>query len=579
MDQPADPAANPYTPKSSTLFYGRAALMREVLAKEQSGQSVVLLGGRRCGKTTVLRRVRDLLVGLAADAHLLGALWRRLVDADTATQHGLPDVIGIGMHWPVMVSFMGVQPGTLAGALDLIAAGLSASLPALTAAAPDRAWAQGLELDQTINELLAARPHPADVDTLVLEQWLMQVDRLLADLGLGGIALLIDEIETIFDRPWCHELMAALRRFDDTSLRERIWIMLVGADGLDRYRSPSDGSPPLNTLSPMVLDDLGYRERWHMAVGPFAERQRLPPDDGVLQRLDALAGGNVRLLTLMLERLFDRTEPGVAGRPAAPPLTPTCVDEIGEEVIEAQIQTFQRWGRALDLGPEGVAWALYGKLCDQGILDSSYFRTDPQKAARRLFRYQALGHQRADRRIEIGPGLFRRWASDNGHLDGPADRPPHREPEGESSPPGRYRYDVAISFAGPERALAKRLADLLCHQVHLRVFYDTDQGQDLLSVNLDRHLPTVYGRDCRVAVLLLSQAYLTRYWPQVECRAALTRAIVDGWNGVLMVSADGSRLPDVPGSIVLRDLTREDSTLEGLALELSGLLLAERRPQ
>ena len=40
---------NPYTPSSSTLFYGREQIMRDLLADEQQGQSVVLIGGRRPG--------------------------------------------------------------------------------------------------------------------------------------------------------------------------------------------------------------------------------------------------------------------------------------------------------------------------------------------------------------------------------------------------------------------------------------------------------------------------------------------------------------------------------------------------
>ncbi len=578
---------NPYTPASSDLFYGRSELMRELLKNEQSGQSIVLLGGRRCGKTVVLRRLEQVLLELAGDAQRqsISEIWQRLVDTE---EKKFPR-LGMRVHWPISVNYQGAQVASLANALDLIVRGAAESLDALrkvvqgrdgeetTPSAPttpvERTRGTGhlrlvQELEpsvrttsvERIEDILADRPDLASLDTLTLEAWLKRLDALLVDLGLSGIALLVDEVEEVFDQPWCHELMGFLRRLDDTTFRTRIWIILVGVDGLDRYHSPKDGSPPLNTTRRVLLDDLDYRERWRMCAEPFVRSGHTPPDDASLKAIDALAGGNVWLLTLILERLFASEDH------ASPP-----PGEVADDVMDEHRDLFQRWARPFD----DTAWELYKKLASQGILEADHFKTDGQKDARQLFRYQALCHFRKDRRLEIGPELFCRWAEANGKIQGPFG-PPHREPEGEANAPGRYRYDVAISFAGPQRKLAERLADLLHHQQHLKVFYDEHQSQGLWGVDLDQHLPTIYGRDCRIAVLLLSKDYVKRHWPQVEQKAALTRAIQEGWDGILLVSTDGTRLQEIPDSIVIRDLTAEGTNMERVALELGGLLIEKR---
>jgi ABC-type cobalamin/Fe3+-siderophores transport system ATPase subunit len=74
---------NPYTPLSSRLFYGREQLIRDLLADKQQGQPTVLIGGRRCGKTTILRRVKDYLQHLGSGAADAG-LWFPLEEGAVA---------------------------------------------------------------------------------------------------------------------------------------------------------------------------------------------------------------------------------------------------------------------------------------------------------------------------------------------------------------------------------------------------------------------------------------------------------------------------------------------------------------
>ena len=83
-----------------------------------------------------------------------------------------------------------------------------------------------------------------------------------------------------------------------------------------------------------------------------------------------------------------------------------------------------------------------------------------------------------------------------------------------------YSYDVAISFAGQDRAVAEQLANALSSH-NLRVFYDRWEEADLLGQNLYQHFSLVYVKFCLV---LVSAHYARKAWPKLELRAAQARA-------------------------------------------------------
>jgi len=66
---------NPYTPSSSRLFYGREKICRELLENEEAGQSVVLVGGRRYGKTRLVERIKDYLQARFASGSAARGAW------------------------------------------------------------------------------------------------------------------------------------------------------------------------------------------------------------------------------------------------------------------------------------------------------------------------------------------------------------------------------------------------------------------------------------------------------------------------------------------------------------------------
>lgn len=532
---------NPYTPSASRLFYGREEIFHDLLKDEEASQPVVFIGGRRCGKTRLLQRLDRYLrarydPGIARDAAEPAAIWQ--LDPAAAWLSAIPDAIGpapvsdLAPHWPFLVDFQGLALKSLRQALAHVAGSVADGDPPVP---------------------LPSAPVAAECDARTLEEWLKDVDLALAKERLGGIGLLLDQITDIFTEPWHHDLMSFLRRLFDHTLRSRVWIVVAGSYALDGYRNPTDGSPPLNVAKRHFLGDLNYRARRHMAVEPFVAAGRLPPADEVLRAVDRSAAGNVWLLTLMLEDLFE-VEP-----------TLHAVREAEEGLLDRQNDTFERWANALSAN----GWEIYSQVATHGFLAAEHIKTVPARATRNLLEYQSLVHRcNPVGDIELGPDLFRRWAAEMGKIQPPF--PPRPEPKGEGGllPPGYYRYDVALSFASPQRESARKLADQLRIQGGLRVFYDQELQHELWGADLGRSLPSVYDREAQITVLLISKEYLERHWPRIEAAAALSKALRDGWGAVLLVSVDGARLPEVPESIVVLDLSYGDRSVSDVALDL-----------
>jgi hypothetical protein len=397
---------------------------------------------------------------------------------------------------------------------------------------------------------LPAAPGNGRCNTGELEKWLLAVDARLAKERLGGIGLLIDEITELFTEGWHHDLMAFLRRLDDHTLHSRIWLVLSGSYLLDGYQH-LDGSPPLNTARRRFLRDLDYPARRRMAMEPFNQVDRLPPPDEVLRAVDRLGAGNVWLLTLLLEGLFDGTS------------TTETVQETAESLLEQENSLFDRWARAL--GEDG--WTLYSKIAAQGFLPKSNIQTGRERAVRSVLEYQALVHRTPVGSLEMGPEIFRRWAAEEGKIRGPFAPRPEPRPGDVYQAPGYYRYDVALSYASPQKNLARNLSDELRRQ-GLEVFYDQELQHNLWGIDLARCLPETYDRLARFTVPMVSREYAERHWPGIEAAAALTKALREGWDAILPVSLDGTRLPGAPDSIVHLDLSTSGKTIADVALAL-----------
>jgi hypothetical protein len=118
-------------------------------------------------------------------------------------------------------------------------------------------------------------------------------------------------------------------------------------------------------------------------------------------------------------------------------------------------------------------------------------------------------------------------------------------------------YDVALSFAGEDRAYVEQVAEQL-RQLGVNVFYDRFEEVGLWGTDLTEHLGRIYGSAARFVVLFLSQAYAAKAWPRHEKQFALGREMSTGAGRILPVRFDDTEIPGVPptlGYLDLRHLT------------------------
>ena len=127
---------------------------------------------------------------------------------------------------------------------------------------------------------------------------------------------------------------------------------------------------------------------------------------------------------------------------------------------------------------------------------------------------------------------------------------------GPGAPP-RWRWDVALSFAGAQRDYVEQVAEALQAR-GVRCFYDADEQIELWGKYLAEELPAIYGEQAAAAVVFISAEYAARDWTRHERRAALARAVRERREYVLPARFDDTPLPGLlsdMGTVDLRDRT------------------------
>ncbi len=166
------------------------------------------------------------------------------------------------------------------------------------------------------------------------------------------------------------------------------------------------------------------------------------------------------------------------------------------------------------------------------------------------------GHARHARRIgwvSDWLGAAVRELSDLAEATGPAPR--NRSRGLNAAVPERLRrYDVALSFAGEQRAYVEEVATHL-RSSHVTVFYDGFEEIDLWGRNLYDHLAEVYGRLSRYVVVFASEAYAAKVWPNHERQHAQARAIDQGRTFILPVRFDATEIPGLASTVAYLDAT------------------------
>src|SRR6266481_2657872 len=105
-----------------------------------------------------------------------------------------------------------------------------------------------------------------------------------------------------------------------------------------------------------------------------------------------------------------------------------------------------------------------------------------------------------------------------------------------------FQYDVALSFAGEDRAVVESIARELV-ECDVRVFYDEFVTHELWGKDLFQHLSAVYRDKARYCIVFVSNAYKEKVWPKHELRQAQERAFFSSSEYILPVIIEDVELP------------------------------------
>ncbi|MDZ7831784.1 MAG: TIR domain-containing protein [Desulfobacterales bacterium] len=109
-----------------------------------------------------------------------------------------------------------------------------------------------------------------------------------------------------------------------------------------------------------------------------------------------------------------------------------------------------------------------------------------------------------------------------------------------------YKYEVALSFAGEDRTFAETIAEGL-RQNSINVFYDNFCAEDLWGEDLGVKLREIYRHSSQYCIMIISENYINKMWPNHERQQAIERMIKEkGKSYILPVRLDGFE-GEVPG--------------------------------
>jgi tetratricopeptide (TPR) repeat protein len=134
----------------------------------------------------------------------------------------------------------------------------------------------------------------------------------------------------------------------------------------------------------------------------------------------------------------------------------------------------------------------------------------------------------------------------------------------------RFKYQVALSFAGEDRTDAEKLAQQMKAK-GIRVFYDELEQANLWGKNLYEHLDHVYRVQAKYCLMLLSKYYAKKQWTNHERRSAQARAFEENEEYILPVRLDDTEIPGVLPTVGYLDLraVSHDQVVERVVQKLA----------
>jgi hypothetical protein len=116
-----------------------------------------------------------------------------------------------------------------------------------------------------------------------------------------------------------------------------------------------------------------------------------------------------------------------------------------------------------------------------------------------------------------------------------------------------FEFDVALSFAGEDRAYVSEVAAAL-RENGISVFYDEFETVGLWGRDLYSHLDSVYRTAARYCIMFVSDSYATKVWTNHERRSAQARALTENREYVLPARFDDTEIEGLLSTIGYVDL-------------------------
>ena len=117
----------------------------------------------------------------------------------------------------------------------------------------------------------------------------------------------------------------------------------------------------------------------------------------------------------------------------------------------------------------------------------------------------------------------------------------------------KFEYDVALSFAGEDRAYVEKVAKYL-KENGIKVFYDDYEKTELWGKDLYVHLDKVYQKKARYCVMFLSYYYAEKLWTNHERKSAQARAFTEKGEYILPARFDDTEIPGILPTVGYIDL-------------------------
>ena len=139
----------------------------------------------------------------------------------------------------------------------------------------------------------------------------------------------------------------------------------------------------------------------------------------------------------------------------------------------------------------------------------------------------------------------------------------------------KYKYDIAVSFAGEDRAVVEEFVTELAAN-NISVFYDSWEQAQLWGKDLYQHLDLIYRQAAQYCIIFVSENYIKKAWTKHELRSAQARAFQQNSEYILPIKLDNTELPGLPDTVCYIDYRH--TTIKEIVGLLSEKIGVSKRP-